>query len=85
MAARPSGNVSSEQAQEVLAEILSYADGWLPGLTEDALRRADVLLSDHRRVRQSSQRRVRGLAVEPQLPADVIGCYVLLPGAPGRQ
>ena len=76
--------MSAEQAEEVLAEVLSGADGWLPGLTKDALRKADELLADHRRVRQSSQRRVRGLAVEPQLPVDVIGCYVLLPGAPGR-
>jgi superfamily II DNA or RNA helicase len=84
LTARPTGNVSPQQAEEVLTEILDAADSWLPGLTDDATRRAGDLLADHRRVRQSSQRRVRGLEVEPQLPADVIGCYVLLPG-PRRQ
>jgi hypothetical protein len=79
LAARPSGNVSAEQAVEVLDEVLVHSDGWLAGVTEDAHSRAAALLEDHRRVRLSSQRRVRGLAVEPQLPADVIGCYVLLP------
>jgi hypothetical protein len=80
LSARPSGNVSDEQAAEVLSELLGDASGWLPGLTHDADRRAAELLADHRRVRHSSQRRIRGLTVVPQLPADVIGCYVLLPG-----
>jgi superfamily II DNA or RNA helicase len=81
---RPSSNVASEQAEEVLSEIFTRAHSWLEGLTADARRDADVLLADHRRVRQSSQRRVRGLTVEPQLPADVIGCYVLLPDSRPR-
>jgi hypothetical protein len=80
LAAVPSANVAAEQAKEVLDEVLSSADGWMPSLSEDAERRAAELLADHRRVRRSSQRRVRGLTVEPQLPVDVIGCYVLLPG-----
>lgn len=78
--ARPSGNVAPEQAREVLRELLEGADGWRAGLTDDAERRARELLADHRRVRQSSQRRVRGLAVEAQQPVDVIGLFVLLPG-----
>lgn len=78
--ARPSGNVAPEQAREVLREVIEGAEGWRAGLTEDAEHRAKELLADHRRVRQSSQRRVRGLAVEAQLPVDVIGLYVLLPG-----
>lgn len=78
--ARPSGNVAGEQAREVVGEIIEGIDGWHTGLTEDAERRAKELLLDHRRVRQSSQRRVRGLAVEVQRPVDVIGLYVLLPG-----
>ena len=81
--APPSGNVASEQAREVMTEIIESAEGWRAGLTEDARRRAKELLEDHRRVRQSSQRRVRGLDVEAQLPVDVIGLYVLLP-AGGR-
>jgi hypothetical protein len=81
LSARPSANVSDEQAAEVLDEILGDPSGWLPGVTLDAERRAADLLADHRRVRQSSQRRVRGLAVVPHLPADVIGCYVVLPGS----
>jgi superfamily II DNA or RNA helicase len=85
LTARPTGNVSPHQAEEVLGEILAAANGWLVGLTADANRRAAELLADHRRVRQSSQRRVRGLTVQPQLPADVIGCYVVLPDPRSRR
>ncbi len=84
LAARPTANVALEQAAEVLAEVSAAADWLHSGVTDDAKRRAEALLDDHRRVRQSSQRRVRGLAVEPQLPVDAIGCYVLLPGPPAR-
>lgn len=80
---RPSGNVTAEQSRDVLAEIVSAAPSWVAGLEDDATRRAEALLVDHRRVRQSSQRRVRGLSVEAQLPVDVVGCYVLLPGPKG--
>lgn len=81
--ARPTGNVAAEQAREVLSEILAAEGGWRTGVEDDAKKRADELRVDHRRVRQSSLRRVRGLSVEAQLPVDVIGCYVLLPGPRG--
>ncbi len=83
--ARPSGNVSIEQARDVLGEVIGRSEGWLPGLEEDARRRAEKLLADHRRVRQSSGGRVRGLVVEAQRPVDVIGVYVLLPGGGRRE
>ena len=38
-----------------------------------------ALLNAHRRVRQSARERVRGLRVEPVLPPDVLGIFVLLP------
>ena len=47
-------------------------------LEQLARERADVLLADHRRVREAA-RDVGQYSVEPCLPVDVIGVYVLLP------
>jgi len=49
-------------------------------LTELAQQRAEVLLDDHRRVREAA-RDVGQYTVAPCLPVDVIGAYVLLPDA----
>ncbi len=53
----------------------------LPGLdlAEFAHRTATALHDSHRRVRQASGDRLRGLAVEPILPVDVLGVWVYLP------
>jgi hypothetical protein len=81
--AAPTGNVSPEQAREFLGDVLDAAPTWLPALDEDARRRAADLLDAHRRVREAVQRRAASYSVEPRLPPDVLGIYVLLPG-PGR-
>ncbi|MBN1607260.1 MAG: hypothetical protein JW940_11550 [Polyangiaceae bacterium] len=41
--------------------------------------RAAVLLDAHRRVRKAAQIGVRGVRVEPWLPADLLGLIVFLP------
>jgi hypothetical protein len=60
--------------------VLDRAPTWLPALDDDARRRAADLLDVHRRVREAVQRRAASYSVEPRLPPDVLGIYVLLPG-----
>jgi superfamily II DNA or RNA helicase len=48
-------------------------------LNEIAKTRANELLLDHRRVREASEGKGVRYSVEPCLPADIIGIYVLIP------
>jgi superfamily II DNA or RNA helicase len=80
LAAAPSGNVSPQQAREFVTDVLAVAPAWQAALDEEAERRAGELLDSHRRVRQSVRLRSASYRVEPHLPPDVIGVYVLLPG-----
>jgi hypothetical protein len=59
--------------------VLERLDLLGPRLAEAAEARGSALLDAHRRVRQSARERVRGLRVEPVLPPDLLGIYVLLP------
>jgi superfamily II DNA or RNA helicase len=81
LAAAPSGNVSPQQAHEFVTDVLAASPTWQAALDEEAKRRAGELLDSHRRVRQSVRLRSASYRVEPHLPPDVIGVYVLLPGA----
>jgi hypothetical protein len=77
----------AQQATEVppamKAQEVAQTLGWLPELEPDlrnlAEERAKVLEHAHRRVREAAGARLARLAVEPKLPADVLGVYVLLP------
>ncbi len=80
LAARPAGNVSAEQAREFVTAVLAAASTWRLALDDEARVRADALLDSHRRVRESIRLRSASYRVEPQLPPDVLGVYVLLPG-----
>ncbi len=80
LTARPAGNVSAEQAQEFVTTMLAAAPTWRPALDDQARARAEALLDSHRRVRESIRLRSASYRVEPQLPPDVLGVYVLLPG-----
>ena len=78
LAAHPDANVSHEQAArhagrlvEALPVLSSALDGFARG-------RAQELLATHRRVREGA-RAAGSVDVEPQLPVDVLGAYVLLP------
>jgi hypothetical protein len=79
----PSGNVAEEAQREQITGVLAAEAGWRPGLEEAAHRRAAELVEAHTRVREAAGRRGGTLAryrAEPQLPADVLGVYVYLPG-----
>ncbi|GCF11079.1 helicase-related protein [Dictyobacter arantiisoli] len=79
LAATPDENISREQANFFLQNILDNFDEYLsPRMNELARERARELREAHRRVRRSAALSVR-VSVEPQLPPDVLGMYVYLP------
>ncbi|HMY60175.1 MAG TPA: helicase SNF2, partial [Pseudomonadota bacterium] len=74
----PVGDPPLPVRDRVLALALELIDSERETLSAFAERRAQELLSDHRRVRTASDAR-GSYSVKPLLPADVIGVYVLLP------
>lgn len=81
-AAEPSGNVHPQQAREFLGDVVDAHAHWQPRLDEHARERAEVLRASHERVRVAARQKGVRVAVEPQVPADVLGIYVYLPGGP---
>lgn len=77
--AAPDGNVAPEQARDAVARVVESVDLLRPRLDEVARERAAALLDAHRRVRESARLGGTSYRVEPQLPVDVLGVYVLLP------
>jgi superfamily II DNA or RNA helicase len=77
--AAPDGNVGDQQARGFVAQVIDGFAQLAPRLEVAASERAQALLDAHRRVRQSARERVRGLRVEPVLPPDILGVYVLVP------
>jgi superfamily II DNA or RNA helicase len=77
--AEPAGSVAAGQATAQLAPLIAALDELDPHLAADARRRADVLRDQHDRVREAARARGVRVAVEPVLPVDVLGAYVLLP------
>lgn len=76
-----SRNMAPEMRQRQVGQVLEQIGSWQPALDEIARQRASELLKDHRRVRDAAK--AKGTYdVSPQLPADVIGIYVLMPDAP---
>ena len=81
LAAAPSGNIAPDQAQAALERILSDFDYVRAYLDHVAEARAAVLARSHERVRQAWTRATgKAATVAPELPADVLGLYVFLPG-----
>lgn len=77
--ATPSGNVDPGQARHTLERLLEQTTPLQDHLDTVAHDRADRLLQAHRRVRTAADLKGLRYAVEPLLPADVLGAYVLLP------
>lgn len=79
LAAEPARNMDkAEQAFEV-QEALDELPRAIPAIEAIATTRAEALLADHIRVRNASGGRGWRPSVEPCLPADVVGLYVLVP------
>ncbi len=77
--ATPDGNVAPEAAREAVSRVLAGFAALRPRLDAVARERAAELLDAHERVRAGARLRGVGYSVEPQLPVDVLGVYVLLP------
>ncbi|MCP9456244.1 MAG: DEAD/DEAH box helicase [Nitrospira sp.] len=79
MAAPPARNMAPEQRSRLVQSALDALPSLEPAFNELARARAKELLADHRRVREASEARGWRYEVEPSLPMDVIGVYVLMP------
>lgn len=75
---QPSANLPAEQMQREVTAALEFLQAQPDRLHVLAQQRAEALLEDHQRVRQAA-RDIGKYRVEPCLPVDVIGVYVLLP------
>lgn len=76
--AKPTSNTSASLATAQLERLVSKASALEPALKEIAESRAGRLEGAHNRVRE--QAKMTGKAkVEPVLPADLLGCFILLP------
>ncbi len=80
MASTPSGNVAPEQARDFVTQVVEQFKALQPRVESEARRRADELRDAHQRVRAAARLASASLRVEPELPADVLGIYVFLPG-----
>lgn len=75
---QPSGNLSHAFMADEITAAIQFLQQHSQYLEAVARQRADLLLADHRRVREAA-RDVGQYAVSPCLPIDVMGVYVLLP------
>jgi superfamily II DNA or RNA helicase len=84
LAAVPNRNVSPDAARDLVAEVLAAEGTWRVRLHAEADARADAVGEAHARVRAADRRRSGGvtsrLAITPQLPVDVVGIFLFLPG-----
>jgi hypothetical protein len=74
----PTGDIPHGEKQEWIERVIDRLQDLTPSLTTIADERAETLLESHRRVRRLTR---EGMLqnVEPQLPMDILGVYVLLP------
>lgn len=77
--AEPDANVSPQQATSFVGRVTSNMDGLQAALEQMADERAQTLLDAHRRVRTAA-RATGSYEVRPQLPVEVLGVYLLIPG-----
>ena len=74
----PTANLSKNLISSEVSKALEFLQAYQYKLEELANERAQALLDDHKRVREAA-RDVGQYSVNPCLPVDVIGVYVLLP------
>jgi phosphoribosylaminoimidazole carboxylase (NCAIR synthetase) len=80
LTASPTANVSDAQAQEIFSEVIESIDVWTSELEKSARSAGERLLESHDRVRSAVRLRTSGDRVDVQLPVDVLGVFVLIPG-----
>jgi superfamily II DNA or RNA helicase len=91
--AQPDANLSLAEKRELVTHILDNLGAWQAesaerwgaahplqsAIREHVARRANELTESHKRIRQAVALRIRGLAVKPQFPPDLLGILVLQP------
>jgi len=77
----PDANIAPEQATQFVRKVSGSLDHLTDHLVADAKVRAAKLLESHQRVRAAARIVGQTCTVEPHLPVDVLGIYVLLPEA----
>jgi superfamily II DNA or RNA helicase len=77
--ANPDANVPPPQAVQFMRRKVDSLPQLQPALTVIAEERGQLLLDAHRRVRTAARQTGARYTVQPQLPPDVLGVYVLLP------
>ena len=81
LAARPEGNLLLTAIEQQLGLLLPALPALRAALEAVAHERAEAQLGAHRRVRAAARARGR-VDIEPVLPVDLLGAYVLLPPLP---
>jgi superfamily II DNA or RNA helicase len=76
---KPIKNMQLSQIQHYISHALEQLSGCGELLNKYAQTRADALMSDHKRVRESSGRTHIHYHIEPCLPVDIVGLAVLVP------
>jgi superfamily II DNA or RNA helicase len=79
LTAEPSSNVTATQAADFVGQVVSALDILEPRLEQEAADRSKGLELAHERVRAAARMTGTRTQVEPRLPVDVLGIYVLLP------
>lgn len=80
--AKPASNTNPSLAKAQLERLIELAPALEPALNGIAETRAEALADAHNRIRE--QAKMAGKAtVEPMLPADLLGCFILLPAKGG--
>jgi superfamily II DNA or RNA helicase len=77
--AAPARNMDAEERSFEVRGALDELAAVMPAIERIAQMRAQTLLADHTRVREASAVKGWRPTVEPCLPADVVGLYVLVP------
>lgn len=80
MQAQVSKNMAPEARARELSQAIDHLDVLTGAIEQIAKQRAEEVLADHRRSREASDAR-GSYSVQPQLPVDVMGVYVLVPDA----
>lgn len=78
LTAPPAETIDDRTREARVSGALAQQDQWMPVVENFARDRSEILLADHRRVREASKSKGR-YEVTPLLPVDVIGVFVLLP------
>lgn len=76
--AAPAGNVAPSMATQQLQLLVSKLPSLAPDLERIAVARAEAVFEAHTRVRAATGGRGR-MRVQAVLPADVLGCFILMP------